>query len=107
MTNLGGDGEHDGEWQRTLNAWRPPHQPGDWASPALWNLLELAAEEPALRRLFPWTSMNELHVSATGDFRDYSTEPFPAIAASTGRFLVMTHPWGLDHVVLKTTNPAA
>ncbi|MFD9100288.1 DUF6193 family natural product biosynthesis protein [Streptomyces virginiae] len=107
MTNLGGDGERDREWQEILNAWRPPHQPGNWVSPAMWDVLKLAAEEPVLRRLFPWTSMNELHVSATLDFRDYSAEPFPAIAASTGGFVVMTHPWGLDHVVLRTTDPAA
>ncbi|MEV7525892.1 DUF6193 family natural product biosynthesis protein [Streptomyces sp. NPDC091371] len=107
MTDLGGDSERDRAWQGTLNTWRPPHQPGHWASPAVWDVLKLAAEDPALRRLFPWTSMNELHVSATGDFGDYTAEPFPAIAASTGGFVVMTHPWGPDHVVLETTDPAA
>ncbi|WP_448701852.1 DUF6193 family natural product biosynthesis protein [Streptomyces avidinii] len=107
MANSGGDGESDRAWQGILSAWRPPHQPGHRFRPALWDVLKLAAEEPVLRRLFPWTSMNELHVSATGNFRDYSAEPFPAIAASTGDFVVMTHPWGLDRVVLRTTAPAA
>ncbi|MER7585011.1 DUF6193 family natural product biosynthesis protein [Kitasatospora sp. NPDC097691] len=108
MTISGGDGERDRQWQAILDHWRPPHTPGDWVSPALWDLLEPAASEPLLRRLFPWTAMNELHVSATGDFRQYRTEPFPAIAASTTHgFLVMTHPWGPDHVVLETTDPAA
>jgi hypothetical protein len=107
MTISGGDGERDMEWQAILDCWRPPHRPGDWVSPALWDVLELAAAEPLLRRLFPWTAMNELHVSTTGDFRDYRNEPFPAIAASTTcGFLVMTHPWGLDHVVLETRDPA-
>ncbi|WP_030463366.1 DUF6193 family natural product biosynthesis protein [Kitasatospora sp. NRRL B-11411] len=101
------DSEHERTWQGVLEAWGPPHQPGDWASPGVWAVLQLAAEEPVLRRLFVWTSMNELHVSATGDFRDYSVEPFPAIAASTSGFVVMTHPWGPDHAVLESTDPAA
>ncbi|MFI6289514.1 DUF6193 family natural product biosynthesis protein [Streptomyces sp. NPDC051018] len=107
MAISGRDSECDRTWQGTLEAWRPPHRPGDWASPAMWAVLQLAAEEPVLRRLFVWTSMNELHVSATGDFRDYTVEPFPAIAASTRGFVVMTHPWGLDHTVLETSDPAA
>ncbi|MEU2630089.1 DUF6193 family natural product biosynthesis protein [Kitasatospora sp. NPDC007106] len=106
MTIRGGDNERDREWRATLDAWRPPHQPGERFGPALWSLLEPAAQEPVLRGLFPWTSMNALHVSATGDFRDYSSEPFPAIAASTCGFLVMTHPWGPDRVVLDTADPA-
>jgi hypothetical protein len=73
----------------------------------MWDLLQLAVDEPVLRRLVPWTSLNELHVSATGDFRDFSSEPFPAIAASTRGFVVMAHPWGLEHVVLETADPAA
>ncbi|SEM63924.1 DUF6193 family natural product biosynthesis protein [Streptacidiphilus jiangxiensis] len=107
MTSEGGGSDHDRDWREVLDAWRPPHQAGDWASPAMWDLLQLAADEPALRRLFPWTSMNELHVSETGDFRDYAGEPFPAIAASTSGFVVMAHPWGPDHVVLETADPAA
>ncbi|MEY9873292.1 hypothetical protein ABH931_002774 [Streptacidiphilus sp. MAP12-33] len=107
MTISGGDGERDREWQGLLDSWRPPHAPGDVVSPALWDLLELAAAEPQLRRLFPWTSMNELHVSTTGDFRDYGAEPFPAVAASTTcGFIVMAHPWGEDHVVLESQDPA-
>jgi hypothetical protein len=73
----------------------------------MWDLLQLAVDEPVLRRLVPWTSLNDLHVSATGDFRDYSSEPFPAIAASTRGFVVMAHPWGLEHVVLDTVAAAA
>ncbi|MGW4380950.1 DUF6193 family natural product biosynthesis protein [Kitasatospora sp. NPDC004531] len=107
MVTSGRDSECDRTWQGALEAWRPPHQPGDWASPGVWAVLQLAAEEPVLRRMFVWTSMNELHVSATGDFRDYSVEPFPAIAASTSGFVVMTHPWGPDHAALETTDPAA
>jgi len=107
MASEGADGEREREWQATLDAWGPPHPAGDRASPAMWRLLRLAAEEPVLRALFPWTSMTILHVSATGDFRDYSGEPFPAIAASTSGFLVMTHPWGRGRVVLDTADPAA
>ncbi|MFI1093915.1 DUF6193 family natural product biosynthesis protein [Streptomyces sp. NPDC020917] len=83
MAIEGAGGERDQDWLATLNAWGPPHLGGDWARPAMWRLLQLAVEEPVLRALFPWTSMNVLHVSVTGDFRDYSGEPFPAIAAST------------------------
>ncbi|MFD7872851.1 DUF6193 family natural product biosynthesis protein [Streptomyces sp. NPDC059766] len=107
MAISGKHSECDRTWREALEAWRPPHQPGDWVSPGVWAVLQLAAEEPVLRRLFVWTSMNELHVSATGDFRDYAIEPFPAIAASTRGFVVMTHPWGPDHTVLETTEPAA
>jgi hypothetical protein len=73
----------------------------------VWAVLKLAAEEPVLRRLFVWTSMNVVHVSVTGDFRDYADEPFPAISASSSGFAVMTHPWGPDHVVLETTDAVA
>ncbi|MGA4539199.1 DUF6193 family natural product biosynthesis protein [Uniformispora flossi] len=76
-------------------------------SSALGELLRLAAQEPVLRILFPWTSMNQLHVSATGDFRDYAHEAFPAIAASRQGFVVMAHPWGLRNTVLETADPAA
>jgi hypothetical protein len=107
MTIDGVGGERDREWRAALGVWRPPHKVGDWASPAMWRLLQLAVDEPVLRALFPWTSMNELHVSATGDFRDYRSESFPAIAASVSGFVVMAHPWGLEHGVLETSDPAA
>ncbi|MFI6151827.1 DUF6193 family natural product biosynthesis protein [Kitasatospora sp. NPDC051170] len=98
--------ERDREWQALLDHWCPPHKPADWVGPAVWALLELAAAEPVLRGLFPWTSMNVLHVSRSDDFRTNGTEPFPAVAASTTYgFSVMTHPWGPDHVVLETTDP--
>jgi hypothetical protein len=100
------DGGRGQEWRAVLGAWGPPHQEGDRFGPPMSALLRLAADEPALRGLFPWTSMNELHVSATGDFRDHGSEPFPAIAASTSGFMVMEHPWGRDHVVLRTSDPA-
>lgn len=100
------DAERDREWQAMLDAWRPPHRSGDWVSPALGKLLRQAARKPLLRKLFPWTSMNQFHVSATGDFRDYAHEPFPAIAASHHGFVVMAHPWGLEHVVRETTDPS-
>ncbi|MET8952964.1 DUF6193 family natural product biosynthesis protein [Streptomyces sp. NPDC004393] len=106
MTIDGVGGARDREWRTALCTWRPPHKADDWASPAMWRLLQLAVDEPVLRAFFPWTSMNELHVSATGDFRDYRNESFPAVAASASGFVVMTHPWGLEHVALETSDPA-
>ncbi|WRZ90266.1 DUF6193 family natural product biosynthesis protein [Streptomyces sp. NBC_01007] len=107
MTIDGMAGERDREWRAALRAWRPPHKAGDRAGPTMWRLLRSAVDEPALRALFPWTSMNEPHVSTTGDFRDCRSESFPAVAASAGGFVVMAHPWGLAHVVLETSDPAA
>jgi hypothetical protein len=106
MTIGDAGGERDQAWRGLLDDCRPPHRNGDSFTPAMWQLLQVAVDEPGLRSMYPWTSMNILHVSVTGDFRDYAGEPFPAIAAWSGGFTVMTHPWGEDNIVLETLAPA-
>ncbi|RKE18928.1 DUF6193 family natural product biosynthesis protein [Streptomyces sp. TLI_171] len=94
-----------GEWAELVQAWGPERDHG-WVGPSLHRLLELAVAEPTLMRLWPYTSMNVLGLSATGDFRDYGQEPFPAVTCWEGGYRVLAAPGARGEPVLETTDPA-
>ncbi|MER5779167.1 DUF6193 family natural product biosynthesis protein [Streptomyces sp. NPDC002039] len=92
----------DEAWAEMLDAGSPPHA-NDWDA-AFWPLLQAASRNRLFRSMFPWRSLNQLYPSAFDDMRD-RYEPFPSIAAESGRYTVVAHPVTSGIVLLETEDP--
>jgi len=92
-------------WEELLDSYGPPHREDDWVAPAMWPLVQAAMLDPVLRSKYPWTSTNQLHVSSSDDWEDFGSETFPGIAAWSGGYSLVAHPWGEGRIVLETTAP--
>ncbi|MFF4338376.1 DUF6193 family natural product biosynthesis protein [Kitasatospora sp. NPDC001540] len=93
------------EWARLREEWGPGREHG-WIGSSLGELIAAAVDEPVLLRLFPYTSMNELHVSQSGDFRQYGGEGFPGVVGWEGGYHVVEGAGGDRRTVLSTPDPA-
>ncbi|QKW19445.1 hypothetical protein HUT16_10495 [Kitasatospora sp. NA04385] len=90
-------------WEELREAWGPGREHG-WVGASLGELIGAAMDEPVLRRLFPRTSMNELHVSRSGDVREFGREGFPGVAGWPGGYQVVEGS-GERVVLLSTPDP--
>ncbi|MFF0293902.1 DUF6193 family natural product biosynthesis protein [Kitasatospora sp. NPDC004614] len=93
-------------WTALAECWGPARDHG-WIGTSMGDLLRLALAEPRLAEFWPWTGMNELHLSTSQDFRDFGKDSFPAVAAWQGGYRVLAAParQGAE-TVLETTDPA-
>jgi hypothetical protein len=67
----------DAAWRRILTTYGEPTPPErSPLFPPFAELVRAAHAEPALRRLFPWTGMWELHLSRTTDLDDTWDVPY-------------------------------
>ncbi|WP_268768167.1 SUKH-3 domain-containing protein [Streptomyces yangpuensis] len=74
--------------------------------PSMAPLLRAAREEPVLRAMYPWISVQQLSFSLSDDWEDWGHAPLPALFARPDAYWVVDSPASGSRVELETTDPA-
>lgn len=95
----------ESHWAGLLADYAPPHPERSWFEPQLWPLLRAAAEQPALRRVYPILALNRLTMFHSPEvFRSAPEDRWPAVVVgSDGLYAVVSDAWSDEATMFLTT----